>query len=66
VVLAIVPELEFQAVGIEEVGDGFHVGDPSFVANQALKIYTSDRVGPRGKQIMVRSGNCILVFWELT
>jgi hypothetical protein len=24
VVLAVVPELEFEAVGVEEVGDGFH------------------------------------------
>jgi hypothetical protein len=27
VVLTVVPELEFEAVGVEEVRDGFQVGD---------------------------------------
>jgi hypothetical protein len=44
VVLTVVPELEFEAVGIEEVGDGFHVVvSPLFRAGEALKIYTSSR-----------------------
>jgi hypothetical protein len=41
VVLAVVPELEFEAVGVEEVGDWFHgVRFPLSVVSGTLKIYT--------------------------
>ena len=47
VVLAVVPELEFEAVGVEEVGDGFHgVRFPLSVESGTLKIYTLRDANP--------------------
>jgi hypothetical protein len=49
VVLAVVPELEFEAVGVEEVGDGFHgVRFPLSVESGTLtlKIYTLKDANP--------------------